>query len=84
MSVAGRTLLVEIAVTLKVGRQTLAKLQALGFAAVEIDLGRDRPANIGELAAVLFGHDSRKTWLVNSRQEHLRTRLGGGNAKRNA
>ncbi|CAM3392931.1 hypothetical protein CBM2633_P10009 [Cupriavidus taiwanensis] len=70
-----RLLLVEIAVTHKVGQSKLARLQELGHAAVEIDLSRQRPSTVGELAAVLFRNDPRKKWLVNRKQDELRARL---------
>ncbi len=70
-----RLLLVEIAVTHKVGPSKLARLRELGHAAIEIDLSRERPATVGELAAVLFGGDPRKKWLVNRKQDELLARL---------
>lgn len=75
LSFGVRKLLVEIAVTHKVDETKLAKLRELGHAAVEIDLTRRRPATIGQLAEVLFGHDDRKKWLVNAKEDELRRRL---------
>lgn len=75
LELRGRKLLIEIAVTHKVGPEKLARLNELGFAAVEIDLSRRRPATIEELAAVLFGQDDRKKWLVNPKADKLRRKL---------
>jgi len=70
-----RLLLVEIALTHKVEQSKLARLRELGHAAVAIDLSRQRPATVGELAVVLFRNDPRKKWLVNRKQDELRARL---------
>lgn len=75
LELGGRKLLVEIAVTHKVDQVKLAKLRELGHAAVEIDLTRRRPATIEQLAAVLFGQDDRKKWLVNPKADKLRRKL---------
>ncbi|SOZ17280.1 competence protein CoiA family protein [Cupriavidus taiwanensis] len=75
LRIGERRLLVEIAVRNKVSSEKRAQLTARGYAAVEIDLTRDRPETVGDLAAILFGDDSRKQWLVNGKLDLERARL---------
>ena len=75
LGVGERRLLVEIAVRNKISSDKQSKLKGLGYAAVEIDLTRERPETIGDLARILFGDDSRKSWLVNGKIDMERERL---------
>ncbi len=75
LSIGDRRLLVEIAVRNKVTADKQALLKARGDAAVEIDLTRKRPETVGELAAILFGTDPRKQWLVNAKHDQQRNQL---------
>lgn len=55
--------LVEVAVTHFVDQVKLARIAALGFGAIEIDLSKVRDATFGSLETALFDDPARTKWL---------------------
>jgi hypothetical protein len=72
MTVGGRQLLVEVLVTHECDEEKMARIEALGIAAVEIDLGSvPRDASLATIeAAVVKG--GRRRWLFNPLLEETR------------
>ena len=75
VSIKGRELFVHIAVHRKADEKERETLAALDQAAVEIDLTRQFPHTVAELARILFTADPRKSWLFNHRQAQWRVEL---------
>ena len=70
-----RELLIRVALRRRAGEQRKASLAALGQAAVEIDLSKEFPRTVSELARILFTADPRKSWLCNPRAAALSAQM---------
>lgn len=75
VSLVGREVLVEIAVTHFVDALKLVRIKDLGVAAVEIDVSSAREMNFAALEAALFTSQQRSQWLCHPERDAEQARI---------